>query len=140
MKRIFVIDWVLVTLFVTMAISGFMMHIAGNRFTHDAWHGWAVIHSMLSVLFLIAAALHIQTHWGWYKGWFKKGLRNKSRVTAVISAVFIIVSITGVTLLVAADGANSPMGLWHYRIGILFTLLAVGHIIKRIPILRKSLK
>lgn len=138
MKKIFVVDWWLVALFVVVAVSGFAMHIAGFRFSHEVWHNWAVVHTLSSIAFLIAGIMHIQTHWGWYKGWIKKGLGNKSRLTAFLSVVFILISATGLMLL-AVEGANSEIGLWHYRIGIIMTIIGLGHLIKRFPILRKSI-
>lgn len=139
MKKVFAIDWWLVALFLITAISGFGMHISGVRCSHEVWHNWAVVHTLSSIFFLIAGIMHIQTHWDWYKGWFKKGLGNKSRVTALLSIVFILISITGIILLVAVDGANSGMGLWHYRIGIIMTVVGFCHTMKRIPILKRSL-
>lgn len=139
MKKIFIIDWWLVALFLITAISGFGMHISGYHCSHEVWHNWAVVHTLSSIAFLIAGIMHIQIHWGWYKGWFKNGLGNKSRVTVLLSIIYILISVTGIVLLVAVDGANSGMGLWHYRIGIIMIIVGLGHTIKRIPILKKSL-
>ena len=126
-------------LFLITAISGFGMHISGTRCTHEVWHNWALVHTFASLALLICGTLHIQSHWGWYKNWIKKGLGNKSRVTALLSVIFILTTITGIISLVAADGCNSPIGLWHYRISIMMTIIGLGHIIKRTPILKKTL-
>lgn len=139
MKKIFAIDWWLVALFVIMAVSGFGMHISGTRCSHEVWHNWAVVHTLSSIAFLIAGIMHIQTHWAWYKSWLKKGLGNKSRVTAFLSIVFVIISVTGILLLALVDGANSGIGLWHYRIGIIMTIVGIIHLVKRFHILTKSL-
>jgi hypothetical protein len=53
--------------------------------------------------------------------------------------VFLLVSVTGIILL-GVNGANSDIGLLHYEIGIVTIILCVGHILKRIHLLRKSLK
>lgn len=42
MKRIFVIDWILIVVFIMSAISGFGLHVAGHGGTHEVWHNWAV--------------------------------------------------------------------------------------------------
>ena len=139
MKKIFVIDWWVTALFIAIAVSGFGMHISGTRSSHEVWHNWAIVHTLSSIAFLIAGTLHIQSHWAWYKVWLKKGLGNKSRVTAFLSIIFVLVSITGIILLVAVDGANSGVGLWHYRIGIIMTIVGLWHFIKRFHILKKSL-
>ena len=125
MKRIFVIDWILIVVFIVSAIS-------------EVWHNWAVFHVLGSVLFLVAIIFHVKTHWGWYKGIIKNGISRKSKVTSALSIIFLLLSVTGIILL-GVNGANSPLGLWHYKIGIMTTVIAVGHIIKRLPALRKSL-
>ena len=139
MKRIFVIDWILIVVFIVSAISGIGLHIAGHGNSHEVWHNWAVCHALGSVLFLVAIIFHVRTHGGWYKGIIKNGIGRKSKVTAVFSIVFLLLSVTGIVLL-GVNGANSPLGLWHYKIGIVMTVIAVGHIIKRLSALRKSLK
>ena len=138
MKKIFVIDLWLVVIFAIVAISGFGMHISGHRSIHEVWHNWAVVHTLSSVVFIIVGVLHIQTHWTWYKSLFRKGLGNKSRVTVILSVIYLIATITGLILL-AVHGANSEIGWWHYRIGILLTIIGLGHIFKRLKILRKSI-
>lgn len=139
MKRIFVIDWILIVVFIVSAISGIGLHIAGHGNSHEVWHNWEVFHALGSVLFLVAIIFHVRTHGGWYKGIIKNGIGRKSKVTAVFSIVFLLLSVTGIVLL-GVNGANSPLGLWHYKIGIVMTVIAVGHIIKRLSALRKSLK
>ena len=118
MKKIFVIDRTLVILFILTAVSGFGLHIAGHGAEHSIWHNWAVFHVV-------------------YRSVISSGIGRKSRVTAVLSLIFFIVSLTGLVLL-GVSGANTEMGLWHYVSGIVFTVLSAGHIIKRIPLLRKS--
>ena len=115
MKKIFVIDWSLLFTFILSAFSGIELHIAGHGGEHEIWHNWAVFHVLASLLFLIFAILHIVTHWSWYKGIIRNGIGRKSKVTVILSAVFVSISITGIALL-DIDGANSPMGQWHYRI------------------------
>lgn len=131
MKKIFVIDWILFFAFILSAFSGIELHIAGHGSEHEIWHNWAVSHVLASLLFLIFAILHIVTHWSWYKGIIRNGIGRKSKVTVILSAVFVLVSITGIALL-GIDGANSLMGQWHYRIGIVTIILSVGHVLKRI--------
>ena len=131
MKKIFVIDWILFFAFILSAFSGIELHIAGHGSEQEIWHNWAVSHVLASLLFLIFAILHIVTHWSWYKGIIRNGIGRKSKVTVILSAVFVLVSITGIALL-GIDGANSLMGQWHYRIGIVTIILSVGHVLKRI--------
>ena len=138
MKRIFVIDWVLIVVFIVSAISGFGLYVAGHGDSHEIWHHWAVFHVLGSVLFLVTIIFHVATHRGWYKRVIKKGIDRNSKVTAVLSVIFLLLSVTGLALL-GINGANSPLGLWHYKIGIITTVIALGHVIKRLPVFRKSL-
>jgi len=137
MKRVFVIDWILIVVFIVSAISGVGLHIAGHGNSHEVWHNWAVVHVLGSILFLVAIIFHVTTHWGWYNGIIKNGIGRKSKVTAVLSIIFLLLSVTGIVLL-GINGANSPLGLWHYKIGIAMTAIAIVHTIKRLSILRKS--
>lgn len=126
-------------MFVLSAFSGIGLHIAGHGNNHEVWYNWAVFHVLICFLFFVAAIFHITTHWGWYKGIIKNGLGKKSKITVVLSVVFLLVSVTGIILL-GVNGENSDIGLLHYKIGIALIILSIGHILKRIHFLRKSLK
>ena len=140
MKKIFVIDWILLVVAALSAYSGVELHVAGHGDVHEIWHNWAVVHVITSLLFLIFGVVHVKMHWGWYKSLFAKGIGNKSRVTLLLSVIFIVVILTGVALLAFVDGANSGMGLWHYRIGLIVSAISIGHIVKRWHILKKSIE
>ena len=73
-----------------------------------------------------------------YKMYLPNRLR-KSKVTAVLSVLFLSVVLTGFALL-GIEGAGSPVGQCHFWAGIVTTVLSIGHILKRLPLLRKSLK
>lgn len=139
MKKIFVIDWSLIPMFILSAYTGIELHIVGHQNNHEIWHNWAVFHVVISLLFFIVGIFHVTTHWGWYKVLMNRGIGKKSKITLMLSVGFVFVAVTGIILL-CIDGANSNIGLWHYKIGILMGLISIGHILKRIPILRKSLK
>ena len=121
------------------AFTCLVLHAAGIGCKHKLLHKWAVYHIIASSLFVVASLVHVQTHWGWYKGWVKLGLGKKSRVTVIVSILFVILLVTGLILL-GVDGANPSIGLWHYKIGIVSSLLFLGHIIKRTRVLKRSLQ
>lgn len=140
MKRIFVIDWALVPLFILVVYTGIELHVAGHEDNHDIWHSWAVFHVVVSLLFLMVMLFHIIDHRNWYKGILsKKKARKKGRVTICLSVMFILVVVTGLALL-GIEGANTPVGLWHYKAGILMGVLSAGHILKRASALRRFLR
>lgn len=138
MKKILVVDWILFPCFLLTAITGIGMHIAGHSTNHLSWEVWAWTHSLLGLLFAIFAVWHVKMHIGWYKSLLKSKSGKNKHITTILTLTGIITTITGVVMFLVL-GANSGVGLWHYRIGILFSLFALGHVIKRIPILRKSL-
>lgn len=139
MKKIFVIDWCMLFAFIATVITGFGMHAVGHGTDHWIWEVWSAIHILSAISFVAAGVMHIKTHWGWYKGWMKNGLGKKSHVTVILSVIYVVVLLSGVVLL-AVEGANTHVGLFHYKIGIVLTAIGLGHFIKRFPTLRKSLK
>ena len=137
MKKIFAIDWIMIITFVPSICSGIGLHIAGHGTDHEVWHNWAVLHVFSSLLFLVAAIFHIKTHWSLYRSSVRSGMGHKSPVTAVLSVVFVFVVVTGVVLL-GIEGAGSSVGVWHYRTGIVVSILSGGHLLKRISLLRRG--
>ena len=96
-------------------------------------------HVISTLLLTILVAIHIYGHWGWYKSLFKGGIKNKSRVTIVVSILFVVLTISGTFAFTVPEGPNSHIGIVHYIIGIISTIFFVGHIVKRHKILFKGL-
>ena len=134
MKKIFIIDWTLLPVFVLCAFSGIQLHVAGHGASHEVW-----FHIIASILFFIAVILHVQTYWGWYKSLVKSGLGKKSKAAVAVTLFFVVLVATGLVLFVV-EGANSGIGLWHYRIGLVASVLFLEHIIRRLPMLRKTIQ
>lgn len=124
-------DHLLVPAFLLTLWSGVALHVAGSG-PHDAWHDRAVLHVVCSALFLLLGALHIRFHWGWYKGLFRGRMQGKSRVTALFSLLFAAAVLTGVWLLAAVEGADTPEGMLHYRTGLLAGLFGLLHLCGRL--------
>ena len=128
--KILLIDWCLLPLSILSFFTGLELHLAGHGNSHETWHNWAVVHIAASLLFLVAGACHIKTHSKWYRSLLKNGLGRKSKTTLAISIVFVATVITGIALL-GVEGANSGIGLWHYKILLITGLFAIIHIVKR---------
>lgn len=139
MKKIFIIDWLLLLVASLSAYSGIKLHIAGHFFNHEIWHNWAVLHVITSILFLIIGIIHIKNHWGWYKSIIKRNFNYKIGKTLFLSIVFGLVSLTGIVLVLFINGANSNIGVWHYRLGLILTILSIIHIVRRWYLLKKSI-
>ena len=138
-KALFITDVAVLLTFLPASISGFLLHASGHNDVHEVWHNWAVIHIFSTLVFTIAVGIHIYGHLNWYKSLFQKRLGNKSRVTIFLSLLMLATIITGNIVLFRHQGPNSHFGLWHYIIGILFTVIAIGHFLKRFKILRNGL-
>ena len=130
-KIIFLTDMALIPVFALTAYTGIELHVAGHGTDHQVWHDMAVFHSIAGFSFLILAAIHVKYHWAWYKALKSKGLKNKSKIVAALSALFIIVAASGILLAFFIDGANTHVGLWHYKAGLVTGVLASLHIFKR---------
>ncbi len=124
--------------FVAMAYTGIVLHVAADAGSHEVWHNRAVAHVIAALAFIVVMILHVRTHWVWYRGWLKSGLDKRSRVTALLSVMYAIVTLTGIILL-PVEGAGTGLGTLHFVSGIIAMILSIGHIIKRIPALRRSL-
>ena len=138
-NKLFIVDLLLLLLFIPTVASGFGMHIAGHGDNHTVWHNWGVAHTLISTLFAISVFAHIYLHWGWYKGLFRKPLAKRSRMSIVISLLFVTLTISAILSLSISEGQNSHIGIAHYKIGIVATLFFAWHIIKRLKILTKGL-
>ena len=138
-KALFITDMAVLLTFLPASISGFLLHASGHNGDHEVWHNWAVTHIFSTLAFTISVGVHIYSHWNWYKTLFQKRLGNKSRVTIFLSSLMLATIITGNIVLFRHQGPNSHFGLWHYIIGILFTVIAIGHVLKRLKILINGL-
>ena len=138
-KTLFITDIVVLITFLLTSASGFLYHLAGHQDSHEYWHNCAIFHIVSTLALIISVSIHVYGHWNWYKSLFQKGLGNKSRVTVFLSLLILATIITGNLVLLRHQGPNSHFGLWHYIIGILFTVIAIGHFLKRFKILRTGL-
>ncbi|SHF35418.1 hypothetical protein [Dysgonomonas macrotermitis] len=139
-KSIFIIDLILIPVFVLVIYTGFELHFAGGTNDHDIWSYWCHLHIIVSIISLIVGWLHVKAHLGWYKSIIKNGLGKKSKITLILTFLFVILILTGIVLIFFVEGGNSALGLWHYRFGLVMTVLLVIHLIARFPLLLKGLK
>lgn len=117
--------------FMATATSGFALHIAGHAHNFNGLHSWAMVHILTSLLWLITVIYHIIRHIRWYKVIASKGIGKKSLTTITLTALFLTTASIGIWMIACVDGENSPEGLWHYRSGIVLTILTTIHGITR---------
>lgn len=128
---IYLTDLLLIPLFILAAYTGLELHIAGHGTNHEIWHSWAVFHTLISFMFSTFEVMHIATHWSWYKGLKRKGIQKKSKPVLILTSILILVTITGVWLLIGIEGSNTPMGVFHYTIGLIMSVQGILHVLKR---------
>lgn len=139
MKKIFKIDSILYPIGLSTITTGFGLHITGHGSNHFVWEIWAYLHSAVAIALLAFVVWHLVTHIGWLKSICKISLLPKRIITLLFSLLMIVTVATGIALL-AVWGANSHLGLWHYKIGIAFSVLMLIHGGKRLKILAKVYK
>lgn len=137
MKNIFKIDCGLYPLGLFTILTGISLHIAGHGDNHQLWEIWAVIHSIIAVSFSVLLVYHIHTHWAWFKNLRQNTICKKRLMTTILSVVCLITMFSGIALL-AIWGANTHIGLLHYKIGIGFSLLMLIHGTKRISVIKNA--
>lgn len=138
-RPVFMVDLSLIPVFILLTYSGLMLHTTSHIANHAEWEYWAEYHTIVGLVSLVLGWLHIKAHWNWYKGLFKKGIGKRSKVTVLISILFLILIVTGLILIFFVSGGNSHVGLWHYRIGLGMVLLLIIHTVARISVLMRGL-
>ncbi len=123
-------------LVVAAIITGFMLH-------DEVWHQhiydnpflWT-FHEIIGLLLLVLAIVHCVQHSFWFKS-YTKIILSKKRVTTILLIIGVIVVISGGVLMCGSH--SEPVSHIHYVSGILFTILAIGHVAKRWKMLRALL-
>lgn len=132
----------------TMIFSGLLIQVKyhiGNQANLKAsdivfglnYEGWSVIHKISVVLFSALMIYHFYQHWKWYKIVFVKKLITKNRQVLILSLLFILVAITGLTpwiidLLKGDDMLRKGFIEIHDKLAILLSVYLIMHIIKRL--------
>lgn len=114
-------------------ITGFVLH-------KEVWHLhlysdatlWTV-HESIGLVLLGFVALHCVQHSFWFKNYSRIRI-NKKRVTTILLIVGAIVALTGIVLM--CGSRSELVSHIHFVGAILFTIIAVGHVVKRWKIFR----
>ncbi len=130
MKRIFAVDIALIPAFLASAVSGVALHAAGHGEAFGVRQCWVAAHVILVAVFSVLVASHVNAHKGWYKGLFKNGLGSKSRITLLLSTLFVCVSVSGLASLFAGDASH--VGMWHYAAGLVMSAAVLIHLSGRL--------
>jgi uncharacterized protein YacL len=134
--KTFKIDAAMLLFFIITIVSGVEFHVLHHSANHNALRLWYILHMAGSGIFFILAVWHIKLHWGWYKGLVKPS-KKRRHPTIILSVLFIVESVTAVLKLV---GMHHPIGKIHWVGGLLFTIFAIAHLIRRFRIFTNGLK
>lgn len=119
---------VFMTVFLISAITGIGLHLAGHDTDREVWHNRAVAHIISSLLWLVFSTAHIIKHRFWYRDAILKGISKRDITTLMMTIIYVVVIASGIILTACVDGANSGIGMWHYRLGLLLAALCTVHI------------
>lgn len=128
-RVIFTTDLLLLPVFVGCFYTGVRLHLAGHASVLAIMQSWAVAHVWASLIFLILILLHVKSHWAWYRA-LKNGCKGRKKMVLFLSIVFVFLSLSGASLFFFTS-EDSHAGLLHYKLGLLFGVLSVMHILKR---------
>lgn len=131
---------------VSLLVFGFIMtfsglyiqvcyHMRGDSFSLG-FSQWTIIHKWSALLFTLISITHIVLHLKWYKIVIEKQLFRKNRATLVLTIFMIIVSLTGflpwiMSLFPIHLALRRTLIEIHDKIGVIFMVILIGHIIKR---------
>lgn len=130
-------DIVDMAMVVCAIITGFMLHREVHHiYVYDNTLLWAV-HIIAGLIITGALILHCVQHKYWFKNYAKIPIVRKG-VTTLLFALAIVVVVSGVIL---ALGSHSQfVSIFHYITAIAFTVLTIGHVVKRWKIFKSLFK
>lgn len=132
-KKLFIIDIALAFVSPLTFISGIMLHAAGHGIVNEKL--WLIIHLTVGLVFLACSIIHVFHHLKWYKT-LAKGTGQHNKITICLSVLYVFVTLTGLFLITQKERNLSHLGIFHYQMSILFTLLGAWHFIKRFHVLK----
>lgn len=139
-KPLFIVDLLMALFALLTLLTGIGNHLAGHSGSHGVWHVWSALHILAALIWSVVTVIHCKHHWAWYKSLLAKRPSNvKSKVTMLLTLVFLFTALSGIYLLLFADGEGTIAGVRHYVGGLLLGAIALGHLLKRFRILRKGL-
>ena len=101
------------------------------------YQSWSAIHKIAIVGLSVLMIYHIYRHWKWYKAVITKKLIAKNRQVLILSLLFVLVAITGLTpwfidLLNGDETQRKSFIEIHDKLAIVLSVYLILHIIKRL--------
>lgn len=146
MKR-FVINLGLLVSGLTTAFSGLLIQIKYHMGNHGEiaqnatafgfdYPTWSAIHKISIVLILLFMIYHVVQHWNWYFYVISKKHISKNQQVLVLSLLFSLVAITGLTpwFIDLFNGNEMSRKIFievHDKLSIFLTVYLILHLVKR---------
>lgn len=113
-------------------------HIAvSNDVWGIAYNGWSALHKVSIVVFSLLMVYHVSQHLKWYKVVIQKRLMAKNQQVLVLSILFVLVAITGLTpwginLLQGDQTTRKILIEIHDKLAIILAVYLLLHVAGRI--------
>lgn len=144
----FIVNLGLIIFGIATTFSGILIQIKyhmgnhGNVDINDIaiginYTGWSVIHKISIVVLSLLMIFHVYRHWEWYKAVIKKRIFSKNRQVLVLSALFVVVALTGfIPWFIDMLNGNEMQRIIfieiHDKLALILAVYLVLHIIKRL--------
>lgn len=117
------------------AITGFVYHATSAHIAGPFPNVWMGLHLVAVAACLYFTARHLLLHKRYYASFAKRNAKQRHKATLITTFIFIAVLLTGLALL-PVYLTHTPLGLWHYRLGIFLTLSVFihyrGHMLRKL--------
>ena len=122
------IDILAMLLVLAAIVSGLVLHKYVWHFHFYSNKSIWCIHEVVGLVLIALITIHCIQHSFWFRN-FKRIPTKRRRVTTILLLSGGIVGFTGVILM--CGSRSETISHIHYIMGILFTFIAVGHVMKR---------
>jgi hypothetical protein len=144
----FIINLGLIIFGITTIFSGILIQVKyhmgnhGNIATNDFviginYQGWSLVHKISIVALSLLMICHVYLHWKWYKIVITKNLISKNKQVLILSFIFVVVAITGLTpwFIDLLNGGEMQRKIFieiHDKLALILTIYLILHIIRRL--------
>ncbi|MDE6264101.1 MAG: hypothetical protein K2M11_03050 [Paramuribaculum sp.] len=123
-----VVDVVAMVCVIAAIVSGFVLHREVHHLYIYNDSGLWALHEAVGLVLVAVLAMHGAQHPQWFRNYRKIPVKRK-RITTVLLCVGVILAASGIVLM--CGSRSEEVSMLHYVFGIVFTLLAIGHVCKR---------
>lgn len=128
----------LIVLFVITLVTGIILHLKGHGIIVEPRKIIKVIHWVSGFMMTAFVCWHGKQFWKAIVSQLKRP-RFSGINTATLAVFIILTTMTGLIKLITPVKIPG-LGLWHYWLGIIMSIVAIIHLLKGLPMLIKMIK